>query len=315
MIHSGIFVEEYSLYGISLGTIANLLVAFGTILLAVYTYKSVKTSEKQLEILQREKEKPQALEQIPILNEIQDDLNREVGVILFSDVLWIVCDDCANSHVAPLIFPVSSRKDFYHFFRQNFFGKPILSDKKIPMLIDSIESQLHERYLHYRSLSEKMELLEKEIERKYLEKDFDALISKLTIISLRSKTVNPEIIYQISKDKQQIGEISQWKLKNIMKSLLISDAFTPVHAGDYRVKSHGFDLLTAELVTLIWNLSREETIPEISAIVESFNEELTLLRKTDQAIIRDIQLFKDIYGEKYILTGNELNPQWKNWIN
>ncbi|MEN6294248.1 MAG: hypothetical protein ABFD07_19825, partial [Methanobacterium sp.] len=84
-------MEEYYLFGITLSTIANLLVAFGTILLAIYTYKSVKTSEKQLEILQREKEKPQALEQIPILNEIQDDLNREIWAILHSDVFWIVC--------------------------------------------------------------------------------------------------------------------------------------------------------------------------------------------------------------------------------
>ncbi|MEI7942248.1 MAG: hypothetical protein WCH76_03655 [Candidatus Riflemargulisbacteria bacterium] len=141
-------IHEFSIFGISLSTIANLLVALGTILLAIYTCKSVKTSERQLKILQRDQEKPQARDLIRgILYDVNIDLTQEIKAITNSDIIWIKPDYSPNSPIYPLIFPVTPQKDFYVNFRQNFFGKTVLADKRIPILIESIEQKIRDEFL------------------------------------------------------------------------------------------------------------------------------------------------------------------------
>jgi hypothetical protein len=51
-------MAEPELFGIGISTIANLGVAFGTGLLAYYSYKSVKASEEQIKLTKNTIEKP-----------------------------------------------------------------------------------------------------------------------------------------------------------------------------------------------------------------------------------------------------------------
>ena len=57
-------MSELLLLGIEISTWANIGVALGTILLAIFTYKSVKASAKQTELSIKMIEKPRILEQM-----------------------------------------------------------------------------------------------------------------------------------------------------------------------------------------------------------------------------------------------------------
>ena len=84
-------MDEFLILGISLSTIANLLVALGTILLAYYTYKSVRASEEQVKLARNTIEKPRILEKIHnVLNGIGNEMELELRAIKESDLIWLI---------------------------------------------------------------------------------------------------------------------------------------------------------------------------------------------------------------------------------
>jgi len=62
--------------------VVNLAVAFGTILLAYYTYRSVKASERQVEMARKSIEKPRIIENInDIIEKVQSDVTGDIDCI------------------------------------------------------------------------------------------------------------------------------------------------------------------------------------------------------------------------------------------
>lgn len=306
-------VYEFSIFGISLSTIANLLVALGTILLAIYTCKSVKTSERQLKILQRDQEKPQARDLIRgILYDVNIELTHEIKAITNSDIIWIKSDSSPNSPIYPLIFTGPSQKDFYDNFRQNFFEKTVLADKRIPILIESIEQKIRERHEIFTTLSEDMILLEDEIERVYVNTSLDDLLLKFTSISFTSKTTDLGKTYQINNSNNvSIAIITHEDLKNVIKSLLISALFKPFQIGDFRITLLKCDSLTRELSPSIADLIiQQNQNQQIAKIKKNFDNDLARLQKADENIIKNIQEIKDIYQNMYGFGKSDMDPLW-----
>jgi len=315
-------VDEISIFGISLslGTIANLLVALATFLLAFFTWrlgrftlKHVKTSERQIELLQKEKESRQALEQIRILNPIQDDLTREIEILNNYGLLWGDFAEAGTSHLGPLIFPVVyEEKKFYDDFKHHFFCQPLISNNKIPQFIDQIDQNLRERRPIYLLLSSEVQDLVDEIEKNY-RSYFEELISEASHFSSTTSTI--EISDKGGNSRANfmysLSQIPAEKLINLMKSMIISQLFNPVSLGDYRIWGLGYSKVMPNLIPYIQGLLERIPVQKIFEIKFAIDKNLEKLKNIDENSLENIKNIKLSYRDTYTFTENDIDPPEK----
>lgn len=88
-------MAEPELFGIGISTVANFGVALGTVLLAYFTYKSVKASEEQVKLARNTIEKPRILEKIQkTLNGIKNEMQLDLREIQRMEAIWCLCSTC-----------------------------------------------------------------------------------------------------------------------------------------------------------------------------------------------------------------------------
>ena len=85
-------MAEPELFGVGISTVANFGVALGTVLLAYFTYKSVKASEEQVKLARNTIEKPRILEKIQkTLNGIKNEMQLDIREIQRMEAIWCLC--------------------------------------------------------------------------------------------------------------------------------------------------------------------------------------------------------------------------------
>lgn len=313
MIQSGTSVEEFSLFGISLSTIANLLVAFGTILLAIYTYKSVKASEEQVKLARNSIEKPRILEKIHnVLNGIGGEMEQELQAILQNDPIWLVGSDQNYLYTIPLVFPISYKKNFNIGFYKLFTGPEYIPTEQFPQIIERIDENLKKRLETYRLIEQEFFRLEVFIRNNEIDTRIKTLLSKLVVFYLKPNmgdSVSTYIIYRVD-ERENIKEntISKIQLYDTIVSMIISSIFKPLKKDELRLGCLGYGFLTEELFPHIEKSIQDQPVPEMDVIKKSVLSHLADLKEIDESILADIDLMKKIYREKYILTDAELYP-------
>ena len=307
-------MEEFSLFGITINTSVNIFVAVGTILMAYFTYISVKTSQKQFQIFQREKEKPQAFDQIQnVFNVIQEDLNLEIYAINHTSITFALNEDPNTNEVGPLIFPISAKKRFYRPFRISFSGESVLADKHVLSLIDVIENNLNQRYDIYQELSHKMRSLETELDHQFIQPNYPELLSKGPGLRVQTQSTETGSTYQIYRGDRKVEPFFESWMKRSIQNIFIVKIFKPQENPANHVISYISNLFLEDLNTYIQTLLENNHETKIYEIQQRIVQDLHALKNTDEQILKQIQEMKIIYRDMFLLTATELDSPANTW--
>ncbi len=299
--------------GIPLDIWANIAVAGGTLVLAVvtgflayFTYCHMRSSDRQLEMLMRSTEKPMVLELIlGILNTIYSDLNRENEIIDEKDILWLGEDVPNNLDLVPLVFPISSNKDFYTDIPQKASPQFIASNPDIQQRINTINFQLEKRRQLYEDMADTMGEIEEIIEKSGLNRIIEVLFSKDIPIQRRARIGgDPFELYQ--DENNYIGLVTQKKLEEITISMLISSLFKPLRVDEFRVECLGYSQLTQEFLPDIEEILKGLPNQEIAPYIKRIETLLDVLKETNQSILADIIALRNVLKDRYYLTESEM---------
>jgi hypothetical protein len=302
-------VDEFSILGISLSTIANLLVALGTILLAYYTYKSVKASEEQVKLAKNTIEKPRILEKIHnVLNGIGNEMDLELRAIQQSDLIWLIGSEHSNIYVVPLVFPISPKKDFNIGFRRLFTGPEYITAEQFSNIIEKVDENLKKRLDTYRLIDQELFRLEGNIRQDGIDQRINTLLSKLEIFTVKLNVGDSPVAYTIYRNNAKENTISKAQLYDIIVSMVISTLFKPLKKDELRLGCLGYGFLTDELFPYIAESIQNQPITEAGVIKERVLSYLANMKGIDERILADINSMMEVYREKYILTDTELNP-------
>ena len=302
-------MDEFSILGISLSTIANLLVALGTILLAYYTYKSVRASEEQVKLTRNTIEKPRILEKIQnVLNGIGNEMELELRAIKESDLIWLIGSEQNNLYTAPLVFPISSKKEFNIGFRKLFTGPEYIPAERFSQIIGRVDENLKKRLDTYRLIDQELSRLEGNIRKDGIDQRINTLLSKLEIFSIKLNVGDSPVTYTIYRNNAKENTIAKAQLYDIIVSMVISTLFKPLKKAELRLGCLGYGFLTDELFPHIAESIQNQPIPEADEIKERILSYLAFLKNIDESIFTDINSMKEVYRQKYILTDTELDP-------
>lgn len=307
-------MDEISFLGITISTFVNFFVAVGTILMAYFTYIAVRTSQKQFLIFQREKERPQAFDQVQtVFNVIQQDLQRELDVIDRSAIVFSLNDSPNSGNENPLVFPISARKNFFRNFRKSFCGESVLSDKRILHLINSTDICLHKRFDTYQTLSGKMSLLETEIETQFIQPNYPNLISKIPgwTVQVQSSVTGPT--YQTYRENRKMDLFYEVMMKKSISNLILRKLFESIESPSGYVMSLISDLILEDFNNNIRILFEQNRYEKFYEIKKEIDQDLTTLKATDELILNQVQEIKAIYRDMFLLTSTELEPPKNTW--
>jgi hypothetical protein len=307
-------MAEPEIVGIGISTIANIGVALGTGLLAYYTYKSVKASEEQVKLARNTIEKPRILEKIhTVLNGIGNEVEQEQRTITQSDLIWLIGSEQNNIYLAPLVFPISPKKDFNIGFRRLFTGPEYIPAEQFSQIIERVDENLKKRLDSYRLIDQELSRLEGNIRQDRIDHRIDMLLSKLKINSLRLDiSVSPEI-YSIYANNAKEAAISKAQLYDIIVSMVISTLFKPLKKDELRLGCLGYGFLIYELFPHIAGSIQDQPIPDADAIKERILLHMETLKGLDEYILTDVNSMKEVYRQKYILTEKEMDPFQGMW--
>ena len=308
-------MAEPEFFGIGISTIANLGVAIGTGLLAYFTYKSVKTSEEQVKLTRNTIEKPRILEKIHhALNTIQNEMGGELRAIGETDLVWLIGSERNNLYTAPLVFPISPKKEFNVGFRQLFTGPEYIPTEQFSQIIGRVGENLNKRYDTYRLIDQELSRLERNIRQNGLDQRINELLSKLEIFKLEPNAGDSYTIFQITElEDIKYSTISKKQLYDIIVSMVISTLFKPLKKDELRLGCLGYVFLTGELFPHIENSILDLPVPDADSVKKRVLLHLASLKGIDDSILADINAMKEIYREKYILTEAELDPYKGMW--
>jgi hypothetical protein len=307
-------MAEPELFGIGISTVANFGVALGTVLLAYFTYKSVKASEEQVKLARNTIEKPRILEKIrETLNGIKSEMVLDLRTIQTMDIIW--CDGIQQENIRgmPLSFPYPQKNDYHLGIRRIFSGPEFIPTDQFSQSIDRIDKNLKQRHDTYLKINSELSRLENIIKTDGFDKRVEHLLSKATTLSLKQRNDAPPESYTIFRNNSQEGTIPKIQFHNIITSMLIETVLKPLDQNDYRVACLGYGPLTKELLPHLNESIRNQPIQEADTIKRRLLELLEILKKLDESIIADIELMKGVYREKYTLTEKELDPYRGMW--
>jgi hypothetical protein len=311
-------MAEIEFWGIGISTIANLGVAIGTGLLAYYTYKSVKASEEQVILARNSIEKPRILEKIHnTLNGIKNEMEIELRAIQQTDMVWLIGSEQNNIYLAPLVFPISPKKEFNLEFHSLFTGPEALTTNQVFESIKRIDENLKKRHDRYRLIDQEFSRLESNIRTTEFDLRVKELLKKTKFRKKNPYSPTPddlyEFIYWDELTEIQVGSIQKRRLYDIIVSLMISGIFKPLKKDEFRLGCLGFGFLTQELFLHIEKSLQEKPVPESDTIKQKIQSHLTNLNEIDEKILADINTMKEAYRKKYILTDAELDPYQGMW--
>jgi hypothetical protein len=287
--------------------VVNLAVAFGTILLAYFTYRSVKASEQQVEIARKSIEKPRILENInDIIENVQSDVAGDINCIQKNELVWFVSNERNFYYTCSLVFPISKLKRFFTDFHELVSGPGWDANTQLTNLSISTGTYLSQRYDIYSQINERLISLVKEV-RAYLEKNRAIFIRSLDSIHLEENPGQQGFGVRI-KSGEKIADISSNEVNIILESLIISSLFKPLQKNDQRMGFLGFQFFSDDLFSKIPIILKENPIPQSDGIVFSITEFLQSLLIIDERIIANIEETRRILRDEYILTEKELNP-------
>lgn len=294
-------MTESNILGIEFNTLVNLGVAIGTLLLAYFTYNSVKTSKIQLDLLKKQAERPRVLEILQnTLIPLQSELEGESGLCKRRGMVWNKKNDENNLYLGPLSFPLSPKKSFYTAFCGIFFGVPKYGN--IEVLVQECENNLNLRFETYSKLNEQIKTLTRRIENSNLKENMVNLFSELHFCK----------VSQIEEEKSSItsehglyGNISHEDLQNIIISMIVSAIFHPLEKSDLRLGGLGFTDFVEELK------------PHINSLITQYHadnwpEKVEIEKLLDKLSVLDIESEKkikkiiEIYRNEYYFTDCEL---------
>jgi len=308
-------LDDFSIYGISASLLIS-LISIAIALFAVYfTYKQAKISHNQFELELKKVENPRILEILHNpLNTILHEMDIELRAIGEADLLWFVGNERNNFYVAPLVFPISPKKEFSVGFRQMFTGPEYIPTEKFSQIIWRVDDNLKRRYDDYRSIDKVLSNLEGNIRQDGIDQRVNALLSKLETLKLEQNSDYYDIVFRIDplEDVKQ-ETISKKQLDDIIVSMVISTLFKPLKIDEIRLGCLGYGYLTAELFPHIENSILELPVPDAAAYKKRVLTHLASLKGIDESIRMDIDAMKEIYREKYILTEAELDPYHDPW--
>jgi hypothetical protein len=303
-------MSEPELLGIGILIWANIAVALGTIILAFFTYKSVKVSETQMELSRKLIEKPRILEKIHnILNNIESELEGERREIEKRSIRWSKENERNASYSYPLTFPLSEKKLFYRSLRFIFVG-PEKGNKEIySKLFQSIDKNLKERQILYNSTNGELYFIEKKIISDNFPERIVSLFSKLPEYSLNPGESGSEDFFISVDDGSSISKSGLYDLvTGIMISLMIDPSKSVEEISGYL----GYQKWIKDLYPYIVDYMKSLSVPEINRRIELIFGDLNELDLIDKMILENVKSLKELYRVEYILTDNELTPFYKS---
>lgn len=306
-------MAEPEFWGIGISTIANLGVAVGTGLLAYYTYKSVKASEEQVVLARNSIEKPRILEKIHnTLNGIKNEMKIELRAIQQTDMVWLIGSEQNNIYLAPLVFPISPKKEFNLEFYSLFTGPEALTTNQVIQSIKRIDENLRKRHEIYRFIDREFFRLENNIRTTEFDTRAGELLRDTNYHYKKSDGDAPDDTYDFfcwdELLEERVGSIRKSHLYDIIVSLMISGIFKPLKKDEFRLGCLGFGFLVQELFPHVEKLLQEKPVPESDKIKQKIQSYLANLTAIDECILADINSMKEAYRKKYILTDAELDP-------
>lgn len=240
-----------------------------------------------------------------ILNTIYSDLNRENEIIDEKDILWLGEDVPNNLDLVPLVFPISSNKDFYTDIPQKASPQFIASNPDIQQRINTINFQLEKRRQLYEDMADTMGEIEEIIEKSGLNRIIEVLFSKDIPIQRRARIGgDPFELYQ--DENNYIGLVTQKKLEEITISMLISSLFKPLRVDEFRVECLGYSQLTQEFLPDIEEILKGLPNQEIAPYIKRIETLLDVLKETNQSILADIIALRNVLKDRYYLTESEM---------
>lgn len=302
-------MAEPELFGIGISIFASLGVAIGTIILAFFTYKSVKISEKQMELSRKMIEKPRILEKIhSVLNSLETELEVELAEIDRNNIKWTRNNDRNNLYVSPLMFPFSRKKQFYLGIRYLFVGPEKGDNEKYSEVLQSIDSNLIDRYRLYISTNAELSKLENKILNDNFHERIANIFMELPEYSLKQDDLNSSDIFVTYFDGTGTIKIPKPDLYNIIIGMMISLIFDPSRPDQEMSGFLGYQKTIQDLHPHIIDALKDQPIHETDRNIGYIFGDLHELESIDKDILSNIVSLKKFYREDYLLTVNELNP-------
>jgi hypothetical protein len=302
-------MAEPVLWGIGISTWASIGVTIGTIILAIFTYLSVKVSEKQMELTRKMIEKPRILEKIHShLNIIEDELQGEIDEIERNNIKWTRNSDRNNLFLSPIIFPLSQKKPFYKGIQYLFIGPEKGNSEIYSNVIQPININLRARYRLYQSTNAELIKLEKIILNDNFHERITNLFMKLPEYSLIQDFLDAEDIFVTYFDGTNTNKITKPDLYNIIVGMMISLIFDPMKPDNEISGFLGYHKVIQDLHSHIIRTLKDQPIQEIDRIINCILGDLNEIKLIDEDILSEIKSLKEFYRKEYILTEDELNP-------
>jgi hypothetical protein len=306
-------MEELIFFGVSVSTLADLAVAFATFGLVVFTYLSVKTSEKQITILQKEKERPIIIEFIKReLNFILIDSNNELRFIDGNIITIRKNYPMKDNIFATLVFPIPKQKPVYKNFGKDLLPWFLRSDKSLVIQVEKIAICLQKRVEIYKLIESNLDIITEE----YLTSIFPKIIKSTFYFNefdgypeffSFDPVVNPQngkTIYVIRTILPTVDgkTISEEKLKEDLASMIAISLFPNNQNNtfpDYRLSLFLPDYPFQPVMNKVNDFICESKSELILGAMHSINDELKELHKLDTTIDDEtsniLKKFKEIY--------------------
>lgn len=241
----------------------------------------------------------------------------ELRAIQQTDMVWLIGSEQNNIYLAPLVFPVSPKKEFNLGFHSLFTGPEALTTNQVRQSISQIDENLRKRYEIYRLMERDFFRLEHNIRTTEFENRVKVLLSKTKYEFNKFDSDDPNDVYEVcywdEYVKNREGFIQKRYLCDIIVSLIISGFFKQLKADEFRLSCLGYGYFVRELFTHIETSLQEIPVPESGEIRQKIQSHLTSLKEIDECILTDINSMKEAYRKKYILTDAELDPYKGMW--
>jgi hypothetical protein len=305
-------IDDFSMYGISASLIIS-LVSLAIAIYAVYlTYTQSKITHDQFQLELRKIEKPRILEKIQnALNNIQNEMENELGAIRGMQMVRFIGNEQNNLCLAPLVFPICAKRQFYIGFQKLFQGPENIPTERFSETIRSIDENLKERHDKYKLIDLDLQRLDSIIRRSEIDQRITAIVSKQSTLYLKPEGDSHDSyeIYRCDEIRAiRENAITKNKFEDIVTSMIISTIFKPMKKDELRLGCLGYGFLVDELFPHIEKSIYEKPIPESDEIKKRVLKNLSSLKAIDESILKDIISMKDAYRDRYILTDAELDP-------
>lgn len=314
-------MEELIFFGVSISTLANLAVAFATFGLVVFTYLSVKTSEKQMVILQKEKERPIIIEFINReLNFIQNDLYNEMRFIDGNIITYRKNYPMNNSIFATLVFPIPQQKLFYKSFGKDLIPWFLRADRSLVTQVENIAISLQKRAEIYKIIESNLDIIVEEylplifpeiVKTKFYFNGFDGYPELFSFDPVVNQPTG-ETIYVIHTllPTPDIKTISEEKLKEDLTSMVALSLFpnNPNNTiPDYRLTLFSSNYPFQPVMNKVNDLIRKNNSEIILNAMHSINNELKKLHQLDSSINNEMANILEKFKETYWFTEQEIS--------